>query len=237
MCGQGRAAYVGVKRCRYVCMKWACVRAGVVVWLVLVSGCMSTPHEVDLRDVPAYVPENVYATSALPTQVRRVVLLPVVASGAGDSFAAQFQQLLGQELMRSAVAEVVVVSEQELRAVVGVPRVDAGEPLPSGFFEAVKAHFGAEAVLFAELSSYHPYRPMRLGVRARLVQVREQTTLWACDELFDTGDARVMAGARRWEERYRQRDLVPQPSDAVLQSPRRFASYAAWELVRTLPPR
>lgn len=57
---------------------------------------------------------------------------------------------------------------------------------------------GAQAVLKVSLSQYRSYFPMRLHVKAVLVDCDTGQRIWAIDEVFDCDEARVVNGMRYW---------------------------------------
>ena len=99
------------------------------------------------------------------------------------------------------------------------------------------AKYDAQAVLFVDVTAYQPYRPLTLGIRAKLASVADHRLVWSFDEIYSTNDPRVVAAVRRF---YEHNELGNLPFDLTpddLQSPGRFAAYAANQTFETLPAR
>ena len=109
--------------------------------------------------------------------------------------------------------------------------------MPNDFFERLSQSTGCDAVLFASLTVFEPYPPLRTGWKLRLVDCRQHLTWWAADETFDAGANSVAAAA----EAYGRADLNPAnpmlTDTGVLHSPSRFGQYTANALACTLPGR
>lgn len=204
-----------------------------------IVGCRSVPRPDGAIFGPFYAPQNVRAAPALPHSVARVVLLPLTGSDHADPEVLEnIRTVFRTEFTRAARAELAVIDGDRLQRLVGEHRVRTTEPLPDGFLARIREGTAADAVLFVEVTSFRPYPPLTLGIRARLVTTDSQETLWACDELFDARVAAVRNAARRHAA-----TPAPQPgapgdlSQTILQNPDRFAAYVAAALFHTLPPR
>ena len=109
--------------------------------------------------------------------------------------------------------------------------------LPHDLFDRLRQATGCDAVLFASLTSFQAYPPLRMGWKLRLVDCHQNQTWWAVDEVFDAGSDSVAAAA----EAYARASLNPPTAlpggSGVLYSPRRFGQYTAYAVVNTLPER
>ena len=94
-----------------------------------------------------------------------------------------------------------------------------------------------DAVLFVDPTAYQPYRPIALGIRAKLATIGDHRLVWSFDEVFFASNPAVDNAVRRF---YIDSGGGPMPLDmtaAALQSPTKFAAYAADAAFKTLPPR
>lgn len=199
------------------------------------SGCNSVKPVVNPL-TRSYEPTNVGGPDYLPIEVRRVAVLPVFSAlQMSDASCADIDRAFGLALTRAARFESIAVSREQLRAWVHRATIESTGLVPAELFPALREHLGADAVLFIDVTHYSPYPPLQLGLRTRLVQLDNGADLWATDELFDASRADIAAGARR---HYLQGPpAAADLSSTVLQSPARFAIYAADTLVATLPRR
>jgi hypothetical protein len=188
-----------------------------------------------------YHPTNVYLRQAtLPKSIRRVAVLPLPRTAANHQSEVESEWLGGiwvTELGTRGLFEVVPVSSDVLQAFTGRSAWAAEDELPLDFFKRLSQATGCDAVMFASLTDFYAYPPLRIGWRARLVDCVEHQTWWSVDEQFDAGSDAVAAAA----EAYARAELnLPNPllaDTGVIQSPRRFSQYATCAVAGTLPRR
>lgn len=177
---------------------------------------------------------NVYrAAERLPVEVRRVALLPL----AGEPTA---RDTLGPvwvaEWQKSARFEVVPVSHSQLREWTGRDAWAATDRLPADLLGRVQEQTGCDAVVLAEVTTFHAYPPLRTGWRARCVTV-EGDTLWAVDEVFDMSCSSDAMAARHFGERHFGRRLPAADPSGIGLSPRRFGQFSVATILASLPVR
>ena len=203
--------------------------------LVLAAGCMH-PNEFDAaRTGPFFVPANHHGAPSLGG-VRRVAVLPVWGGGAATAeTAAELDGIVHLALQQERRFEVVPVPREWLRRTYRVEALASSAALPHDLLARLRSEFAPEAVLFVDVTVYQPYRPLGLGFRAKLAAVDGSRLIWTFDDLFMAEDATV-ANAARNHFLDVDRRVPADMTHGVLQSPSRFASYAAAAMFATLPP-
>lgn len=210
------------------------------VLMGLLVGC-KTPPSVRHALASPYKPTNVYLRQpTLPAALKRVAVLPLPRSrySTQQSEGASFlEPVLLDELTKHAAFEVIRVPLDTAQRLTPGGAWSAESVLPKDFLKRLQETTGCDGVLFAELTVYQPYPPLRVGWKARLVDCAERQTWWSVDETFDAGSEGVAVAA----EAYAREHLnLPNPlleEASVLQSPRRFGQYTAWAIAETLPKR
>ena len=214
--------------------------AGGFLSLMFPTGCRTGASKIsEIEDffTPAYRPENYYAASRLPENIHRVVFLPIFFELYEGDFLETLDHEFVSALNSTSKFEVVPVSREELRELLGKPQVASVEFLPIELFDFIKQNYSADAVLFTDLTHYEPYRPISLGIRSKLVDFETKKILWAFDHVFNTSHPAVSVSARRHQK---NTDLSTQPlqtPETILRSPRQFSRYVAAEVFNTLPGR
>ncbi len=214
------------------------VATGGLLFAFAWGGCSHAPRlSVDWRGGPFFEPTNVVGVALMPADVRRVAVLPVHGeTEATDATLAVLDSAARAALLEVARFEIVVPGREFTRAVGGTPTIATAELLSSRLFERAVSEYGADAVLFIEVTSYRPYAPLALGVRAKLVRADEShAILWSFDTLYDSRDPAVANSARRHASGGRGGLVDPGP--AALQSPSRYAAYVFASVFSALPPR
>lgn len=208
------------------------------VTLGLFAGCMSPSPLDSARTGPFYQLTNYTGDAQLPANLRRVVLLPVSGGTVAPLESAQaLDPVFLAELQKQNRFEVVPLSRAECRSQFHADEFRSTAALPHDFVAIVQRDHDADGVLFVDLTVYHPYRPLSVGVRAKLATLHgDVRLLWTFDNVFSAADAAVANSAR---QHFLESDRGGVPYDltpGVLQSPTRFAAYVASEVFRTLPP-
>ena len=187
-------------------------------------------------------PDNVYAyPPKLSLDLRRVAVLPLAAETAKGDLPEGCEALtpvLWEQLVKTRKFEVVAVNADLLRRRTGRAAWTGTEDLPADFLAGLRREYGCDAVMFAELTTYHAYAPLAVGWRLKLVDARTGQILWAVDEQFDATHPAVARAARRFEQNRPWFQLAGNEKDWVaLNSPRQFGRYSAAALLETLPER
>lgn len=210
------------------------VFAGVVM-ASLLGGCASPAVTEPVRSGPFFTPANHSADASLGG-IRRVVVLPVwVGEGTATESAAALDPVFLTALQQEKRFEVVTLSRQECRRRYGIEAMSSATTLPHDLFASLKREFAADAVLFIDLTAYHPYKPITLGLRGKLASLEDSRLIWTFDNVYSP---EAPAAASRARNFFLDRDQsVPADlSRTALQSPLKFAAYAAASMFATLPP-
>ncbi len=204
--------------------------------LTVLVGCGTPAFNDPARAGPFYTPANHFGEPSLGG-LRRVVLLPI----AGGSFAPQetvasFDPVFAAALQRQNRFEIVALSREECLRKFQAREFSSVAALPRDFLAAIKREFAADAVLFVDVTVFRAYRPLALGLRAKLATLDGTRLVWTFDDVFSADTPAVANSARHHVLTSDRSDVPADLSPAVLQSPVRFAGYAASAMFATLPP-
>jgi hypothetical protein len=208
-----------------------------VVLLLGLPGCQTIDQDWDKPVGEAFVPTNYYQKGPIPPSVRRVALLPLYSGEWDHIDLTGLQQAFAAELGKHVQFEVVSVSPERLHRIFGVDQITSVEPIAADKFETLVREFGADAILFTDLTAYHPYRPIVMGIRCKLVESDSVDILWSFDTVFDSGNPTVSTAARRYHLDESAPPYPLQNSSSILQSPLRYSKYVADAVFATLPER
>tara|TARA_B100001248_G_scaffold220746_1_gene176644 strand:- start:90635 stop:91324 length:690 start_codon:yes stop_codon:yes gene_type:complete len=183
--------------------------------------------------VPSYKPQNVYnppvdELSPTPKEnIVRVVALPLYYGPDSGPFLDRIDHSIKSEFAKRNLFEVIPLSRHDLMELFSINQLSAAAPLPANFLKTLKEKYAADGVLITELTYYAPYKPLAIGLRTQLISLKSNQTLWAFDDIFDAGNPRVAAAARRFQRSYIRNPYPLDNSANILQSPTRFSRYAA----------
>ncbi len=214
-------------------------RAGTVslalTFMAVLSGCATPPANDPARVGPFYTPSNHSGDPSLGG-IRRVVVLPTwVGEGTKPESAADLDPVFLTALQNQKRFEVVTLSREECRRRFKVEALSASGALPPELFSALQREFAADAVLFIDLTTYQPYKPIMLGLRSKLAAIDGSRLVWSFDNVFSSEAPGAANSARRFFLD-RDRSVPADLTRTALQSPSKFAAYAAAAMFDTLPP-
>jgi hypothetical protein len=204
---------------------------------LLLSGCASSLSRDPLQRGPFFTPTNATGEASLPSDLRRVIVLPLHGGElAPAESCAALEPVFVAALQRENRFEVVTLTREECRRRYGVESLASTSALPRDLLAGLRRDFAVDAVMFVEFTAFTAYRPLTLGVRAKLAVVADSHLVWAFDNIFAAENPAVANSARRFFAASDRREVPGDLTPAVLQSPSRFAEYVAAAMYATLPP-
>ena len=201
------------------------------------SSCRKFEQEKIIADAEPYRPTNLYPIERLPKYFNRVAVLPCYYPDPSSQILSFSDNIFLKELSKVGIFEPVEVPQDFCRKNFNKERVSTTESLPENFFTVLEEKYGVNGVLFIDLHSYKPYRPISLGIRSKLVDLKSGEFMWAIDETIDAGDASVMVSVNSYQRSLHVQSLSQKTSSSILQSPRLFTKFAAHSVFSTLPNR
>ncbi len=164
------------------------------------------------------------------------MLLPAwVGEGTRPEAAAELDPVFLQALQATKRFEVVTLSREECRRRFRSEALGSASALPADLFSSLQRDYAADAVLFVDLTTYQPYQPITLGLRGKLAAIDGSRLIWTFDNMFSS-EAPAAANSARNHFLDRDRTVPADLTRTALQSPSRFAAYAASAMFGTLPP-
>lgn len=222
-------------------MKFACsvsqlIAPGVALAAFAFAGCMHPgPHD-PARVGPFHAPTN-YSGDLSLGGIRRVVLLPIWGGTlAPVETLAALDPVVATALQQVNRFEVVTLSREESLRRFRAEAVSSAGALPHDLLLTLHREFGADAVMFVDVTTLNAYRPLALGLRAKLATIDGSRLVWTFDNVFSAEDPTVANAARHFYLESDRREVPADFTPTVLQSPSRFMAYAAATMFATLPP-
>ncbi|HND61718.1 MAG TPA: hypothetical protein PLB90_09595 [Opitutaceae bacterium] len=205
--------------------------------LLLAAGCMTPPADDPSRVGPFFTPTNHVGDPALPPTMRRVVLLPLAGGSVApaESLAA-LDPVMAAALLHQHRFEVVALTRDDCRRLLGSEELSSVAVLPANLMANLRREYAADGVMFVDVTSFSAYRPIAIGLRAKLATTQDVRLVWTFDTVFSSADPAVANSARHAALETSRKDVPADLTPAVLLSPGKFAGYAAEAMFQTLPP-
>lgn len=166
--------------------------------------------------------------------VKRVVLMPIANQSAFAHASVEMQANLAAELQRAGRFDVVVATTED-------PGGRARDIFLRGAFDEVELlriarEYDAQAVLYGNLTQYHPYAPPRVGLSLIMICPAEGIAIASADGLWD---ARELTTAKQAQS-YLQQNLSWRQGllgmDRPLQSPDVYQRFVCEQVASSLRP-
>lgn len=192
---------------------------------LLLAACSSLPT----KEVPLLATGRI--TSDFETySIRRVGLLPIRSDDDDGGADEALEQAFHAELVDATGYEVITLSQHDLL------EFEALQPFRRGSYSAatlleLRRRFLLDAVAVGAVSSRRVVPPQRLGVQLDLISCETGATLWSSRVLLNAADAETREALAAWSQEHT--DSID-GAELVLLSPRRFARFAAWQVMQLL---
>jgi len=220
---------------------------------ILVSAC-SNQTERAVHDKSGRIKQVQQVPQAPPSAInwpagmRRLAILPVDAVRPVNETQRDMDGVFRGELSKVVKYEIVQVSRPEMMKLINRESISSTEVLPQHLVTALRQKYAANAVMFIDFTLFRPYRPMAIGVRAKIVDLSNMEILWMADGVLDAAEPDVAALASQFADSSMKMGYISPTipkgqtrdyasgNQIVLQSPRLFAMFVAHEAFASLAP-
>ena len=174
-----------------------------------------------------------YTKPGVP-EPQRVAVLPVECDQAVGETLLDIDEIFLAEAGKKLRFELVPIKRPALSRSIQREQFSSTEPTPPEAVGFLREKYAVDAILFTEITSYRPYRPISVGVRSKLVDASSLATLWTAETVLDAGDPIVAEAAMLYASR-QSATSDTRGGEMMLQSPRRYLGFVASHLYFSLP--
>jgi hypothetical protein len=180
--------------------------------------------------------------------MRRLAILPIHANRPIDDLQRDMDGIFRGELSKVVKYEIVPVPREEMLQLTSRESISSSSLVSADVIRELRQKYAADAVMFIDFTLFRPYRPIAIGVRAKIVDLRNMEVLWVADGVLDTAEPDVAALATQFAgmglnvpyisptiPKGKSREAAS-GNQIILQSPRLFAGFVAHEAFSTLAP-
>ncbi len=211
------------------------IRVGIAITLFAITFSGGCAHDRPPEAMAAVAPFQQYFDPRTDwSAIQRVVLMPLANQTAYPRVADEMQTNLAAELQRAGRFDIVVATKEDTGA-------KARDIFAKGQFDEVELlriarEYQAQAVLFGQVTQYHPYNPPRVGLSLLMIHPAEGIAIATSDGLWD---ARESGTATQAKVLYGKSLSWPQSMigvDRVLESPDVFQRFVSQQVAVSLMP-
>lgn len=193
-------------------------------------------------------PQPVSSGVVWPAGMRRLAVLPIYANRPIDDVQRDMDGIFRGELSKVVKYEIVQVPRSEMLQLTSNEAISSSSIISADVVKSLRQKHAADAVMFIDFTVFRPYRPIAIGVRAKIVDLRNMEVIWVADGILDTAEPDVAALATQFAGLGLNvpyiSPTIPKGKDReaasgnqiILQSPRLFAGFVAHEAFASLAP-
>ncbi len=202
--------------------------------LVIHSGCVRhRPVQTVMPTEPAPYQQFV-APNFDWTTVKRVVLMPMANQTAFAQASAEIQQNLAAELQRAGRFDVVMETQEDSAA-------RSRDVFTRGSFDELELlriarQHDAQAILFGQVTQYHPYPPPRVGLSLIMISPGEGVAIASADGLWDAREAETAHQAQAYLHQKLNWRQSLMGVDRALESPDVYQRFVCQQVATSLNP-
>lgn len=210
-------------------------RAVMIALLVCpAAGCLRQKCKVPVVNQVVAPYEQFVARNFDWSTVQRIVIMPLANQTPFPRVGDEMQSNLAAELQRAGRFEIVREANEDLGA-------RAADVFASGRFNEIEVlriarEHQADAVLFANVTQYHPYARPRVGLSMLLVSPAEGIAIASLSGLWDAREATTSIQAQAY---FRQSQNWPRSllgTDRVFESPDVFQRFVCQQIAGSFAP-
>ncbi len=183
-----------------------------------------------------------------PAGMRRLAILPIYSARPIDDIQRDMDGIFRGELAKVVKYEIVQVPRDEMLKLTSNEAISSSSIISADVIKSLRQKYAADAVMFVDFTVFRPYRPIAIGVRAKIVDLRNMEVIWVADGVLDTAEPDVATIATQFAgmglnvpyispsiPKGKSREEAS-GNQIILQSPRLFAGFVAHEAFSTLAP-
>jgi hypothetical protein len=198
-----------------------------VFGVVLLSGC--TVHRPVIPEVGHYYlnPDSDMAG------IGKVVMLELKNETSYPDLSEEITAVLASSLTKKHVFSMKVLDRggaewQELE-------IDKIEVFDRETRNRLRDELGCNGIIFGEVADYRPFPASTIGLRMKLLDLRNGHVVWGIDQVWDATDKGFEERAKRYFSVVMKGDYSPMDWRVINASPRAFNKFVAYEVCQTLP--
>jgi len=197
--------------------------------LIFLSGCQSHIASAPKADCYYLNPDKALCT------VGRVAIVELGNDSSFPQISACLTEALFLALQKKQIFGLTMVRQDEptWRSL----QLDLDSTYSLEQLLAIRKTLKCDAVLVGTITQYKPYPHMAIGLRMRLLDLKDGQLLWALEQVWDSADKTTESRIKNYLQSQMRSGLTPLREQLIVVSPLNFIKFVAYEVAETLQPR
>ena len=205
------------------------LRAILLLLPVLLSGCQFYRAPVSLADYYYLNPDKDLSA------VGRVAIVKLDNDSSYPAICADVTKALFQALQKKQVFGLTIVHQNDpaWRSL----QLDLDSTYTLEQLVTIRKTLKCDAVLIGTITKYQPYPHMAVGLRLKLIDLKDGQLLWALEQIWDSADKTTEYRIKNYFQTQICSGFAPLREQLVTVSSLKFIKFVAYEVAGTLQPK
>ncbi len=192
----------------------------------LISGCQSHEASKPAADFYYLNPNKRLAT------VGRVAIVELENDSSYPKMSADITGSLFRALQKRQVFGLTMVSRDDpsWRSL----QLEGDSSYSLDQISAIRETLKCDAVLVGTITEFRPYPHMAVGLRLKLLDIRDGQLLWALEQVWDSSDKEVEKRTKSYFKAEKGSGFAPMHEQLATVSPLEFIKFVSYEVAATL---
>jgi len=203
------------------------IENGIILLLlvVLMSGCRSQSASAPVSDYYYLNPNNKL------NSIGRVAIVELDNNSSYPQVSADVTQALYQALQKRQVFGLTVVRQHDpsWRSL----QLDLDTSYTLEQLLAIREELKCDGLLLGTVTEYRPYPHMAMGLRMRLLDLRDGQLQWALEQVWDSADKTTEKHVRNYFKSEKRSGFAPLQEKLAAVSPIEFLKFVSYEVAGT----
>ena len=193
--------------------------------VVLLSGCRTQSVSVPVSDYYYLNPNHKLNT------IGRVAIVELENDSSYPQISADITQSLYQALQKRQVFGLTVVRQHDpsWRSL----QLDGDSTYSLEQLSAIREALKCDGVLFGTVTEYRPYPHMAVGLRMKLLDLRDGQLQWALEQVWDSADKTTEKRVKSYFKSEKRSGFAPLHDKLAAVSPIEFVKFVSYEVAGT----
>ncbi|MHC4326447.1 MAG: hypothetical protein ACYSUX_19440 [Planctomycetota bacterium] len=167
------------------------------------------------------------------SSVGKVVILEFENKSTHPAISGRLAETLAQSLQKTGVFNVGTLYQHD--PAWQYLELEPGRGYDLAKLAAMRRQLKADAVLFGSVMHYQSYPRLSVGLKLKLVDLRDGKLLWAMDQFWDTTDKTIEKRIKRFFANQMRSGYDPMQWQLAITSPAMFNKFVVYEVAKTFP--
>jgi hypothetical protein len=203
------------------------------ILLLLLTALLSGCGAYSIRRVPAPTADYYYLNPDKDlTSIGRVAIVELSNDSSYPQISTDITEALFQALQKKQVFGLTVVRQDDAswRSL----QLDLDSTYTLDQIKGIRETLKCDGILIGTITEFRPYPHMAVGLRLKLLDLRDGQLLWALEQVWDSADKTTESRIKSYFKAQKRSDFASLREQLAAVSPLEFIKFVSYEVAETL---